>query len=345
VVASQAAPVTHADIGFSDEDPATFSNPLFGLLQRRLGIKQARLIAAFDSTERTRRWLAAATSAGLSPYIALGGDDSCQNPPGVTPATGNCPPPSDAAYIAGFVAYVQAFPGVREWGAWNEPSTYRYYPCATPSGTPPPAPHGCGETRMTPAQAAAYWLDMRAEDSRLHRSDTIVAGDFGADCTKPTYNLCGGAGSAWSGYAPDYLAALGRARPAVWGTHSYHDLQLRPPLGQSQTNRFIQFLDAQAGGPTVWLTEEGAWLQGVAGGALNGNAPAQEQAAQEFLQLPLVPAARPGQIAREYYYQLKANPGPGFDSALLDAGGTPRPAYCVLVGAPAADCHGRTTHG
>jgi hypothetical protein len=175
----------------------------------------------------------------------------------------------------------------------------------------------------------------------MGRHDTLVAGETGLDCTPPALNLCtADGGRTWTGFVPRYLAALRGDRPSVWGAHSYHDLQRRPPLSASETNRFVEFLNTQAGAPRLWLTEEGTWLEGPNGALLNGHA-----AAQQFLDLPLVPAARPGQVAREYYYFLKAKRDNGFDSALLDVNGTPRPAYCVPAGESPAHCRGSTTDG
>jgi hypothetical protein len=339
-------PVTHAAIGFSDEDPGFFVNAYFRVLQRRLRISTARLIVAFNgaTAASAAAWMNAAWRAGLSPYVTLGGDDSCNNPVGVHPATGNCPPPTDAVYTAGFVALVRSFPSVVDWGAWSEPSNYVYYPCATPRETAPPPANSCRSTRLDPTQAAAYWRDAEAVERQMSRKDTIVAGETGLDCTPPTLNLCtAGGGRTWTGFVPRYLTALGGARPAVWGAHSYHDLQRRPPLSATETNRFVKFLNVRAGAPRLWLTEEGTWLEGPNGALLNGNAAAQRAAAQEFLDLPLVPAASAGQVAREYYYFLKAKSDNRFDSALLDVSGTPRPAYCVLAGEPPADCRGSTT--
>jgi hypothetical protein len=338
------APATHAVIGFSDQDAGLFANPHFRLLERRLNIRTVRFIVPYDAPAAASAWVAGARAAGLSAYVTLGGDNSCNNPVGTQPATGNCPPPSDAAYTAGFVSLLAAFPSITDWGAWSEPSNYIYYPCATPRGAPPPPANACPPARLDAQRAAAYWRDAEAADRRLSRTDTIVAGETGADCTAPAFNLCtSDGGHTWSGYVPSYLAALGGARPAVWGTHSYHDLQQRPPLSATETNRFVEFLNANAGVPRVWLSEEATWLEGPNGALLNGNAAAQQAAAREFLDLPLVPAARPGQIAREYYYLLQAKRDNGFDSALLDVNGVPRPAYCVLVGEPATHCRGLTT--
>jgi hypothetical protein len=342
------APVTHAVIGFSDEDPGFFANVYFRVLQRRLRISTARLIVPYDgaTAPSAAAWVTAAAVAGLSPYLTLGGDDTCNNPVGVHPATGNCPPPATAGYAAGFAALVRRFPSVADWGAWSEPSNYPYYPCATPGGMPPPAVGSCHSARLDPAQAAAYWRAAQAVGRLMGRHDTLVAGETGLDCTPPALNLCtADGGRTWTGFVPRYLAALRGDRPSVWGAHSYHDLQRRPPLSASETNRFVEFLNTKAGAPRLWLTEEGTWLEGPNGALLNGHAAAQRAAAQQFLDLPLVPAARPGQVAREYYYFLKAKRDNGFDSALLDVNGTPRPAYCVPAGESPAHCRGSTTDG
>jgi hypothetical protein len=346
VAARAAAVPTHASVGISDEDPATFSNPYFGVLRQAMGIQHARLIVAYNDLARAASWVAHAHAAGLAAYLTFGGDNSCNNPVGIQPATGNCPPPTDSSYRDAVTAMVKANPSVHDWGAWSEPSNYLYYPCATPRGQPAPPANACTSARMTAAQAASYWKDAQTADRQLARSDTIVAGETGADCTAPSYNLCThDNGRTWTGYVPNYLAALGGARPTVWATHSYHDLQRRPALAGSETNRFVQFLNSHVGAPPVWLTEEGAWLEGTYGRLLNGNAAAQSAAATEFLELPLVPAAHSGQVAREYYYLLQAKVLSGFDSALLDLNGEPRPAYCVLTGRPASACPGNTTDG
>jgi len=233
---------------------------------------------------------------------------------------------------------------VHDWGAWSEPSNYVYYPCARPHGERAPAAGTCAPSRLGPQQAAGYWLAAEAADRTLERSDTIVAGETGADCTAPAFNLCASdGGRTWTGYVPRYLAALRGARPSVWGTHSYHDLQRHPALVATETEQFVRYLNQAAQAPQVWLTEEGTWLEGPNGRLLDGNAGAQQAAAREFLALPLVPAAHAGQVSREYYYLLQAQRNNGFDSALLDYNGVPRPAFCVLVGEPAGDCRGQTT--
>ena len=216
-VTRAAGPATHAAIGFSDEDPAVFAKPAFRLLASRLGIRTARLIVPYDNPAAAVVWAVRARDSGMSPYLTLGADDSCTNPVGVLPATGNCPPPSAAAYAAGFVALVKALPWVHDWGTWSEPSNDVYYPCATPRGAPPPAAGACAPSRLGPRQAAGYWLAAEAADRSLGRSDTLVAGETGADCTAPVFNLCtSDGGRTWTGFVPSYLAALGHARPSVW---------------------------------------------------------------------------------------------------------------------------------
>ncbi|HEX8103368.1 MAG TPA: hypothetical protein VF533_12200 [Solirubrobacteraceae bacterium] len=117
-----------------------------------------------------------------------------------------------------------------------------------------------------------------------------------------------------------FRATLGGV-PRLWGLHNYADVNR---FGSDRTDAFLGAVPGD-----VWLTETGglvylrdehghdAWTRDV------------DRAARAVDHLFDVVQARP-RIGRAYLYQWVERPGEDFDSAIIDAGGTPRPAFDVV---------------
>ncbi len=149
--------------------------------------------------------------------------------------------PSTASYttdIGQLLAYLDGLGAVKVQylEAWNEPNS----------------------SSISSAQAAAYWTAANA----VCATDgcTAIAGDLvdndpdqGSQSFEPgcasglTYNNM-------ASYETAYVAALGTARPAIWGFHPYFAVNCEQPASVAT---FEQNLPTPAG--QVWFTEVGAW--------------------------------------------------------------------------------------
>jgi hypothetical protein len=137
-----------AIVGIGDQNAPMFSDPAF----RALGVEHARLALAWNwnrdpyTLARTDEWMAAATAAGVRPFVAFNRDWS---------AGGHKRLPSMRAYRRSFRAFRARYPHVREFSAWNE------------------ANHATQPTYRKPKAAARFYNAMRAACPRC----TIVAAD------------------------------------------------------------------------------------------------------------------------------------------------------------------------
>ena len=111
--------------------------------------------------------------------------------------------------------------------------------------------------------------------------------------------------------------------PRLWGLHSYKDAN----DGGSRRTRAL--LKAVSG--TIWMTETGGILRlkPARGSRSKGRRHTQAQQARAVKRvLALGRVSR--RIARIYFYEWRKQPGNRWDSALLNADGTLRPAYRAL---------------
>ena len=160
--------------------------------------------------------------------------------------------------------------------AWNEPNS----------------------SSISSAQAAAYWT---AANAVCATDDcTAIAGDLvdndpdqGSQSFEPgcapglTYTHL-------ASYETAYVAALGAARPAIWGFHPYFAVNCEQ---SASVTTFEQNLPAPAG--QVWFTEVGAW-ECVRGQPPRG--PTQQNDDAEYLVNDLMSAAdAPAQV---FWYEI-----------------------------------------
>jgi hypothetical protein len=181
-VPSAAGAVT---VGISDQTSAMFGDSHF----KSLKIHQARITVSWNvmqpGHERERAgiatWLAAAARAGVSPLVSIGADVlNGNNVPGV------------GTYSYWVQKFIQAFPSVKTYSAWNEPDW--------------PFRHAVARH---PDVAAGYFNQLYVHCPGC----TVVAGDFS---DQPASKL--------RPFLRSYLKYL-RHKPAAWAVHDYIDVR------------------------------------------------------------------------------------------------------------------------
>jgi hypothetical protein len=162
-----------------------------------------------------------------------------------------------------------------------------------------------GPVARHPQLAAAYFNVLRA----ACRGCIVLAGDvfLPAEQLKP--------------WLARYVKALDGA-PIGWALHNYRDVR-------EHSTKQLRVLMSLTRGP-IWLDEtagvlrRGRWRTQSRGAA----------AGDERFLLSL--ARRYPRITRVYHYEWQTAPTDTWDSALINANGTPRPAYHVLAAAAGA---------
>jgi Concanavalin A-like lectin/glucanases superfamily len=357
--------------GLADDNPGTFAKEEGGKLVEEKGkpvnaldpnlekseaplhVTTARLVIPYDvffnpaSAEATRlkNWLRAVKGGGLQPYITLGPDTNCQLPAEAKTEAEKkrdtqCYVPSLPRYRAGFRDLVHDEPGVKLWGAWNEPDFGVY-----------PLHHNA-------PRSARYWqlAQYVAEHNSACAGCQVVAGEF-AFATKYEGRYISEYKNTIAEqhkYPPCDLCS--HARPGIWGFHDYHDVVYDTGAFAS---KFTQFTGGRPGKAQIWIGEAGVELQTGSGSDPTRLAEAdlsnkeqeerQTQAAEDFKSLHSVST----RIERIYYYGYRAPTEAEqqkgekekvlpFDSGLLEAEPNPgmsepkskgeaRSAYCALA--------------
>lgn len=206
-------------VGISDQEAATFTNPLFAPLKLTL----ARYITAYDVMDhpRTRaalkQWLAAARAAHQEILISF--EHSYQGSKAKKA-------PTVAAYTKAIKKFHKAFPSVRDISAWNEVNRKIFKTGTSYQGQP---------IWNNPRRAAQYYMAAR----RVFKGDRIVALDVLDQANVQS--------------TVRYVKQFKRyAKPAprIWGIHPYSD------DNRFSTKRTKALLKATARGE-VWLTEAG----------------------------------------------------------------------------------------
>ncbi len=182
--------------------------------------------------------------------------------------------------------------GVREWGVWNE------------------ANHISQPTWNRPDRAAAYFRQMRA----VCRGCEIVALDV--------LDLRG---------VSDYVAAFYRALPPsarraarLVGIHNYSDVNRRTTAG---TRTIVRAVRRHVRAPRFWLTETGGIVE--LGRTFRCS---RRRAANRTAYLFRLLDRFRGQVERAYVYNWRGTDcSTRMDTGLVNADGSPRPAYRALV--------------
>ena len=311
-----APPARAVELGISDSDAATFTEPYWP----GLGMNRARIVVPYDvatddaTPEAIRRreifesYRANATAAGVNVLVAFGPSESIR-----APDTGEPVAPSVEEFTDAFTRFRARYPDMVTIAPWNEPNNpdSTQYPLAS-----------------DPALAAQYWLIAKS----ICQGCTVVAGSFAG---------IGGDDA----YVDAYQAALGGARPEVWSFHAHGDInsfQASGPDSARVSRYFLSKLQGPWAGARIWIDEVGAFFRDPSG-AIRGDA-AQQTATQFLLGL----ASLDPRIDAIYYYNYSnqcanwfrcatqdrglVSPSP-FDGRPVDydAFNRPRPAYNVIA--------------
>jgi hypothetical protein len=249
--------------------------------------------------------VAKAEQLGETPVLVIGPDiwgttSGYQWPPGAQTAT----TPSDQQYKCGAQLLLQTLitQGLSRTGMpvepFNEPDNSSYY--------------------VDPSQAGRYFGDLVAVGgSQVH----AIAGVF-----ESPYD---------DSYANAYASALkssGYNGSAMsWAVHDYNDVIVSQSCSPSNlsacdhqgVSHFRSWLQGQ-GEPTgdVWVTEAGD--ASVGGAWLTHSRPEEAGNAYAWEQLR-------SYAQHTFWYHWQTSSGDGWDSALLNSSGQPRPSYCVIA--------------
>lgn len=166
--------------------------------------------------------------------------------------------------------------------------------------------HVMQPTRNAPAIAAAYF-DAAFDACAARGGCVAVAGNILDAPALPNY------------FVP-YRAALKRS-PAVWGIHSYYDTTYYSDEG-------LQYLKSKVA-PPIWITETGGLMRFAPTGG--GGLYREPQEAATSLEWLFTMVELTPRVQRVYLYDLWEQPSNQFDSSLLWADGTHRPAYVAVA--------------
>jgi hypothetical protein len=206
-------------VGISDQQPSTFTNPLYAPLK----LKLARYIAPYDVTSdpgqkaRLDAWLAAAQGAHQKVLVAF--EHSYKSGRQVKA-------PSVAAYTKALTAFHRRYPAIREVQPWNEANRcQRVLPDGNVIGQP---------ICHNPRRAAQYYMAARRVfGPRVTGLDVLDQNNV-----KPSV-----------AYVKAFLR-YARPRPSFWGFHNYSDTN-------RFSNKRTKALLRATGSGEVWLTETG----------------------------------------------------------------------------------------
>lgn len=202
--------------------------------------------------------------------------------------------PNVAQYTTAVKAFLKAFPQIKVYTPWNEPDfSYR-------------------SLARNPTLAANYFNSLWS----LCRGCTVLAGDVYLPATgTKTIDKAQATLRPW---LSAYVKGI-HHRPSGWALHDYTEVR-------AHNTSQLKILMSLTSGP-IWLDETGGVLRRGHWQYRNQSAAAAAKGEQYLLSL----ASRYHRIARIYHYQWQANPLAGWDSGLIAANGSIRPAYTVLL--------------
>jgi hypothetical protein len=278
-------------IGIGDSNTAMFSDPRFAALK----ITTARYVIPWDVVTRK------ADKVDLVAFRAwLSAAEAAQVSPLISFGADYTNPaanyvPTVGQYTTAVKAFLKDFPEIKNYTAWNEPDfSYR-------------------KLAREPALAANYFNSLWG----LCRGHcTVLAGDVYLPATGTAF--IDHAAATLAAWLKPYIKGL-HHKPAGWALHDYTEIRA------GNTSQ-LHILMSMTAGP-IWLDETGGVLR--RGHWQYRNQSASAAATDESYLLSLT--NRYHRIARIYHYEWQANPVAGWDSGLIAANGSARPAYNVLL--------------
>lgn len=283
-------------VGVGDQSPRMFEDPNW----RALNLKKTRYFIEWNAIDQpvvltdADRYVDAARAAGVKVLMHISTDDINSRP--------RRPLPSVAQYKSKVGALIRRYKprGVTEWGAWNE------------------ANHRSQPTSGNPKRAAQFYKTMRS----LCRGCKIVALD-----------VLDQAGV--ERYIARWMKAAGSAgRSAkIFGIHNYSEVNRRLKARRSRsslrrypgTARIIKAIRKKSRRAKIWYTETG----GVANFGRDFPCSTSRQASRTKFMFQMS-KTYDRDVERLYSYNWFGNGCNGFDAGLVDADGSPRPAYAVF---------------
>jgi hypothetical protein len=297
-----AAPASHAaaTVGVSDQNPLTFTDPLF----KPLNMKVARYIAPYDVMSDSKQaavldqWIKNAKADNQKILISF--EHSRRS--GQQKKA-----PSVAAYTKALKKFKAKYPSVKEWSPWNEVNR-----CQTGGRNEGQPTAICSIKKNGPKLAAQYYAAARKV--------------CGTSCKIVALDILDGENV---GGAVSYIRAFKRyakPTPKIWGIHNYSD-----------TNRFsskrTKALLAATGKGEVWLTETGGIVK------MGTSFPFSTSRAAKALGCMFTLAKSSSRIKRLYVYQFNGAPsGSTFDAGVVGIDGTKRLGYTVVQHRKASKC-------
>jgi hypothetical protein len=206
-------------VGISDQQAATFSNPLFAPLK----FSYARYITSYDVMDHAQartaltQWLTAAQAANQRVLVSF--EHSYQGSKAKKA-------PSVAAYTKAIKKFHTAFPQVKDISAWNEVNRKIFKSGTTYQGQP---------IWNNPKRAAQYYMAAR----KVFTGDKVVGLD-----------ILDQANVASAVRYVTKFRKYAKPAPTLWGIHPYSD------NNRFSTSRTKALLNATGKGE-VWLTEAG----------------------------------------------------------------------------------------
>jgi hypothetical protein len=314
-LAGAAGPARAVDLGISDSDAPTVTEPFWAGLH----IARARIVVPYDIATTTgnagiqrRRafetYRANAAARGVSLLVVFSASADVR-----APYTNDPVAPSADQFANAFAAFVQRYPDVRTFAPWNEPNN------------PDASQYPLGSD---PRLAADYWLRAKATCPDC----TLLAGDF-----------AGIAGD--DAYVDAYQAELGTARPDVWAFHAHGDIngfQADGPDDARVSRYYLSKFQGAWAASQIWIDEVGARYRD-ASTVVWGDA-SQQQGTEFLLGLatldPRITAiyyynysnqcSRPGSCAAQDRGLVSPTPFDG-QSPSYDGANRPRAAYTVIA--------------
>jgi hypothetical protein len=293
------ASASAATVGISDQQAATFTNPLY----KPLKLKVARVITPYDVTSdpvqkaRLDEWIHNAKLAKQTMLISF--EHSRR-------ATKYNKAPSVSAYTKALKAFKKKYGSKFDISPWNEVNV-----CQA-KGRQEGQPSKICRSSTGPKLVAQYYSAAK----KTFPGRKIVALDI-----LDGFNV-GGAVS----YVRKFKKYV-KGTPKYWGIHNYSDTNRG---STSRTSRLIKTIGNKKA--EIWLTETGGQLR------LRGKDVGEAKAAKALKCMFSMPK-KYKQIKRLYIYQFHgADQSNDFDAGLINPDNTKRPGYTVVQKRQSATC-------
>jgi hypothetical protein len=283
---------TNVIVGLGDQRASIFTDPTY----RALGLKRARYFIRWDAMRNPAalaaadQYIAAANAAGVKVLMHISSND-------LTPRKAKLP--TVAQYKRDVGALVRHFKpkGVREWGTWNE------------------ANHETQPTFRSARRAAQFYIAMKGFCSGC----TIVGLDVldQRSTRNPSIDF--------RGYIRAFFRAAGPAgrTMTVVGLHNYSEVNRRYTKNTRDLIAAVREYNSRA---KFWYTETGGVAEFSTAFPCNVN----RQANRTQYMFDLAKRFK-ADVKRLYDYNYYGTDcSTRFDAGLVNANGTPRPAYNVF---------------